>query len=327
MFNMAKLKFDDIFENRLPEDEVREYLIELYERGEDAAEIAAAASAMRDHLIPLPVHYDLKEKLIDNCGTGGDKSNSFNISTTVSILLSSCGCYVAKHGNRSITSKSGSADMLESLGINLNISMENSAKMLEDAGFCFMFVQNHHPAMKYIMPIRKSIPHRTIFNILGPLSNPASVSKQLIGVFDKAYINKIATALELLDTKKAIVVSSNDGMDEISISDVSYATSLNNGKIEDFIIDPQEYGFKLAPKEEIIGGDANENAKTTKEILSNKVSGAKLDIVLINAAAALVIDDKARDIKEGIEIAKDAIESLKAKSKLEELIDISSKLN
>ena len=327
MFNMAKLKFDDIFENRLPEDEVREYLIELYERGEDAAEIAAAASAMRDHLIPLPVHYDLKEKLIDNCGTGGDKSNSFNISTTVSILLSSCGCYVAKHGNRSITSKSGSADMLESLGINLNISMENSAKMLEDAGFCFMFAQNHHPAMKYIMPIRKSIPHRTIFNILGPLSNPASVSKQLIGVFDKAYINKIATALELLDTKKAIVVSSNDGMDEISISDVSYATSLNNGKIEDFIIDPQEYGFKLAPKEEIIGGDANENAKTTKEILSNKVSGAKLDIVLINAAAALVIDDKARDIKEGIEIAKDAIESLKAKSKLEELIDISSKLN
>merc|ERR1711879_1105968 len=319
MFNMAKLKFDDIFENRLPEEEVREYLIELYERGETAAEIAAAASAMRDHLIPLPIHYSLKEKLIDNCGTGGDKSNSFNISTTVSILLAACGSYVAKHGNRSFTSKSGSADMLEALGLNLNISIENSAKMLEDAGFCFMFAQNHHPAMKYIMPIRKSIPHRTIFNILGPLSNPASVSKQLIGVFDKAYINKIATALELLDTKKAIVVSSNDGMDEISISDVSYATSLNNGKIEDFIIDPQEYGFKLAPKEEIIGGDANENAKTTKEILSNKVSGAKLDIVLINAAAALVIDDKARDIKEGIEIAKDAIESLKAKSKLEEL--------
>ncbi len=327
MFNMAKLKFDDIFENRLPEEEVREYLIELYERGETSAEIAAAASAMRDHLIPLPIHYDLKKKLIDNCGTGGDKSNSFNVSTTVSILLSACGCYVAKHGNRSITSKSGSADMLEALGINLDISLEDSAKMLEDAGFCFMFAQKHHPAMKYIMPIRKSIPHRTIFNILGPLSNPATVSKQLIGVFDKTYINKIATALELLETKKAIVVSSNDGMDEISISDISYATSLNNGKIEDFIIDPQNYGLKFAPKEEIVGADAIENAKTTKAILSNEIVGAKLDIVLINAAAALMVDDKARDFQEGIEIAREAISSGKAKDKLEELVSISSKFN
>lgn len=327
MFNIAKLKFDDIFENKLPLDEVKEYLIELYERGESSAEIAAAASAMRDHLIPLPIHYDLKEKLIDNCGTGGDKSNSFNISTTVSILLAACGSYVAKHGNRSITSKSGSADMLEALGLKLNISMEDSAKMLEDVGFCFMFAQNHHPAMKYIMPIRKSIPHRTIFNILGPLSNPAAVSKQLIGVFDKSYINKIATALELLDTKKAIVVSSNDGMDEISISDISYATLLDNGKIKDFEIDPQEYGLKLAPKEEIIGGDAIANAKTTKDILSNQVKGAKLDIVLINTAAALVVDGKARDIQDGLEIARDAIRSLKAKAKLEELISISSKFN
>ncbi len=327
MFNIAKLKFDDIFENRLPEEEVREYLIELYERGESSAEIAAAASAMRDHLIPLPVHYDLKEKLIDNCGTGGDKSNSFNISTTVSILLAACGCYVAKHGNRSITSKSGSADMLEALGINLILTFENTAKMLEDTGFCFMFAQNHHPAMKYIMPIRKSIPHRTIFNILGPLSNPATVSKQLIGVFNKSYINKIATALELLDTKKAIVVSSNDGMDEISISDISFATKLDNGKIEDFEIDPQNFGLKLVPKEEVVGGDANENAEITRAILNNELTGAKLDIVLINTAAALVVDGKARDIQDGIEIARNAISSLKAKSKLEELITISSKLN
>jgi len=207
------------------------------------------------------------------------------------------------------------------------MSPENSVKMLEDSGFCFMFAQNHHPAMKYIMPIRKSIPHRTIFNILGPLSNPASVSKQLIGVFDKSYINKIATALDLLDAKKSIVVSSNDGMDEISISDISYATSLTNGKIEDFEIDPQSFGLKLASKEEIVGGDAKDNAKTTRGILSNEITGAKLDVVLINAAAALVVDDKARDIKEGIEIARDAIQSLKAKIKLEELINISSKLN
>lgn len=326
MFNTAKLKFDDIFENRLPEQEVREYLIELYERGEDAAEIAGAASAMRDHLIPLPVHYDLKEKLIDNCGTGGDKSNSFNISTTVSILLAACGCYVAKHGNRSITSKSGSADMLEALGINLEMSLENSAKMVEDVGFTFMFAQKHHPAMKYIMPIRKSIPHRTIFNILGPLSNPATVSKQLIGVFDKSYINKMAYALDMLDTKRAMIVSSKDGMDEISISDISYASTVYNGRIEDFEIDPQELGFKLASKEEILGGDAIFNAQITRDILSNKISGAKLNIVLLNAAAALIVDEKADDFKDGIEMAEEAILSGKAKEKLDEIIKVSNQL-
>ena len=326
MFNAAKLRFDDIFENRLPVEEVREYLIELYERGETAAEIAGAASAMRDHLIPLPVHYDLKEKLIDNCGTGGDGSNSFNISTTVSILLASCGCYVAKHGNRSITSKSGSADMLEALGVNLNLSLENSAKMLEDVGFTFMFAQNHHPCMKYIMPIRKSIPHRTIFNILGPLSNPATVSKQLIGVFDKSYINKLAYAMDMLDAKRSIIVSSKDGMDEISISDITYATSLYNGKITDFEINPEHYGMQMSDKNEILGGDETFNAKLTTDLLSKKLIGAKLNIVLLNAAAALIVDEKARDFQDGIELAKEAILSGKAKSKLEEIIKVSNQL-
>ena len=326
MFNAAKLRFDDIFENRLPAEEVREYLVELYERGETAAEIAGAASAMRDHLIPLPIHYELKEKLIDNCGTGGDGSNSFNISTTVSILLASCGCYVAKHGNRSITSKSGSADMLEALGVNLNLSLENSAKMLEDVGFTFMFAQNHHPCMKYIMPIRKSIPHRTIFNILGPLSNPATVSKQLIGVFDKSYINKLAYAMDMLDTKRSIIVSSNDGMDEISISDITYATSLYNGKITDFEINPEHYGMQMSDKSEILGGDAAFNAKLTSDLLSKKLIGAKLNIVLLNAAAALIVDEKARDFQDGIEIAKEAIMSGAAKAKLEEIIKVSNQL-
>jgi len=327
MFNAVKLKFDDIFENRLPEEEVREYLIELYERGETAAEIAGAASAMRDHLIPLPVHYDLKEKLIDNCGTGGDSSNSFNISTTVSILLSACGCYVAKHGNRSITSKSGSADMLEALGVNLNLSLENSAKILEDTGFTFMFAQNHHPCMKYIMPIRKSIPHRTIFNILGPLSNPATVSKQLIGVFDKTYINKLAYAMDMLDTKRSMIVSSRDRMDEISISDITYATTLYNGKIEDFEINPEHYGISMSDRSEIIGGDAAFNAKLATDLLSKRLIGAKLNIVLINAAAALIVDEKARDFKDGIDMAKEAIISGKAKEKLEQIIRVSNQLS
>ena len=327
MFNKAKLKFDDIFENRLPEDEVKEYLVELYERGETAAEIAGAASAMRDHLVPLPIHYDLKEKLIDNCGTGGDKSNSFNISTTVSIMLAAAGCYVAKHGNRSITSNSGSADMLEALGINLDLNLNALSKMLEDTGFCFMFAQKHHPAMKYIMPIRKSIPHRTIFNILGPLSNPASVSKQLIGVFDKAYINKIAEALNMLNAQRAMVVASEDGMDEISISDVTHATMLDNGATRDFIINPEAYGLKMAPKSEIEGGTATQNSYITLDILSGQEQGAKRDVVLINTAAALIVDGKARDFQEGIEIAKSVIDSGKAREKLQEIIKVSQSLS
>lgn len=326
MFSLAKLKFDDMFENRLSKEETRDYLIELYERGETSAEIAAAASAMREHMVPLPINYELKSKAIDVVGTGGDKSYSFNISSTVSFVLAACGSYVAKHGNRSITSKSGSADMLETLGINLGLDSQSLVTMLEKTGFCFMFAGNHHPAMKYIMPIRKSIDHRTIFNILGPLSNPASVSKQMIGVFSKEYVGKLTDALNLLDTKRAMVVSSNDGMDEISISDVTFANSLINGKIEEFVIDPQEYGLKLASKDSIVGGDAIENAKITKAILEGEIKDSKLDIILLNTAAALVVDDKARDIKEGIEIAKEAILSGKTKEKLKEIIEISNKL-
>ncbi|MDY0321048.1 MAG: anthranilate phosphoribosyltransferase [Arcobacteraceae bacterium] len=326
MFNKTKLKFDDIFEGKLTDEEVRSYLIELYEKGETAADIAAAASAMREHSILLPIPYHLETRLIDNCGTGGDKSNSFNVSTTVSLLLAACGCYVAKHGNRSITSNSGSADMLEALGVNLSVTLEKQAIMLEDTGFIFMFAVNHHPAMKNLMPIRKSIPHRTIFNILGPLTNPAGAVKQLIGVFDKSYIHKMVEALKLLGAERAMVVSSADGLDEISISDITYATKLENGIIEDFIIDPRDYGFEMYSKDDIIGGDARLNAQITRDILEGKITGAKLDIVLLNAGAALEIDGMAKDIKEGIEIARQAILSGKAKAKLDQIIEVSKVL-
>ncbi len=326
MFNRHKLKFDDIFENKIPENEVRDYLVELYEQGESAEVIAAAASAMREHLVPLPIPYTLKEDLIDNCGTGGDKSHSFNISTTVSLLLSACGSKVAKHGNRSITSKSGSADMLEELGINLELSIDKQVELLEKTGFVFMFAVNHHPAMKYIMPIRKSIPHRTIFNILGPLSNPATVHKQLIGVFDKDYIMRITEALKLLGTKRAMVVSSEDGMDEISISDITHATFLDHGSIREFKIDPREYGFDLCDKSEIVGGDAKDNAKITKGILAGEISGPMLNIVLLNAAFALLVDEKVHSTEEGIAMAREAITNGKALAKLEEIIKISNEL-
>jgi len=326
MFSRARLKFDDIFENRLSDDETKEYLIELYNRGETADEIAAAASAMREHMICLNLPQSLQEQLIDNCGTGGDKSNSFNISTTVSVLLSACGAKVAKHGNRSITSNSGSADMLEELGINLHLTVPKQIKMLEKCGFVFMFAINHHPAMKHIMPIRKSIPHRTIFNILGPLSNPASVHKQLIGVFDKAFVPKIAQALTQLNTKRAMVVSSADGMDEISISDVTHCAFVDKSKVDEFVLDPREYGFDLYPKSEIEGGSAKENAQITKGILDGSITGAKKDIVVLNTAVALLVDGLVNSTEEGIQLAKETIKSGKALKKLEEIIKVSNEI-
>ncbi len=326
MFSKAKLKFDDIFENRLSEDEVKKYLIELYERGETSEEIASAASAMREHMTPLNLDPKIAERAMDNCGTGGDKSNSFNVSTTVSILLASCGVLVAKHGNRSITSNSGSADMLEALGVNLSLTLSKQALMLEQTGFIFMFAVDHHPAMKHIMPIRKSIPHRTIFNILGPLSNPAHVKKQFIGVFDKKFVPIIAEALTKLQTKRAMVVSSADGMDEISISDVTHVAFVERGSVREFIFDPREYGFDLYPKHEIEGGNAKENAIITRGILSGEITGAKRDIVIINAAASLLVDGIVNSTEEGIEMAKEAIDSGKAIAKLEEIIKVSNEL-
>ena len=326
MFNKARLKFDDIFENRLDHNEVRNYLIELYEKGENADEIAAAATAMREHMLPLNVEQTLQEELFDNCGTGGDKSNSFNISTTVSIILSACGCKIAKHGNRSITSNSGSADMLEELGVNLTLTIPKQLEMLKQTGFVFMFAINHHPAMKHIMPIRKSIEHRTIFNVLGPLSNPASVHKQLIGVFDKEYVPKIADAMTQLNTKRAMVVSSEDGMDEVSISDVTHCAFVERGTFNEFVLDPREYGFDFYPKSEITGGTAKENAITTKNILNGTITGAKRDIVILNAAVALLVDGKVNSTEEGIEMAKEAIDNGDAIKKLEEIVRVSNEL-
>ena len=318
--------FDRLFSGKMDEDEAKNLLVTLYHEGESANQIAAAAKVMREHSIKLEISDELRDRLIDNCGTGGDKSNSFNISTTASLLLSSCGSYVAKHGNRSITSKSGSADMLEELGINLDLNPQEQVKMLEDLGFTFLFAQNHHPAMKYIMPIRRSLSHRTIFNILGPLTNPAGVKRQLIGVFSKDYIVKIAEALKLLECDSALVVSSKDGMDEISICDITYGVYLHEDRIEEVIIDPQEFGMRLANKEQIAGSNPKENAKITKSILEGEIRDARRDVVLLNAGAALMVDGKARDIKEGIEIAKDAIDSGSAKSRLRKIVEVSNRL-
>ena len=319
-------EFERLFNNEMGENEARQFLIDLYKKGETSADIAAAASVMREHSVKLPISEALREKAIDVVGTGGDKSGSFNISTTVSLLLASMGCVVAKHGNRSITSKSGSADVLEALGINLNLSVEAQVKMLEETGFAFIFAMNHHPAMKHIMPIRKSIDHRTIFNILGPLTNPAGAQKYLLGVFDPSFIRRMAEALVELGAKRAYVVSAKDGMDEISLSANSNFAYVETGRISEGEIDPETYGFKKAPKEAILGGDAQHNAQITRDIFSGKEQGAKRDIVLLNAAFALFADGKVRDIEEGVAMAKEAIDSGKAAAHLEKIAEVSRKV-
>ncbi len=321
-----KTQFEKLFNNEMPTEEARQFLIDLYEKGETGSDIAAAASVMREHSVKLPLSNDLREKAIDVVGTGGDKSGSFNISTTVSLLLASLGCVVAKHGNRSITSNSGSADVLEALGINLNLSVENQIKMLEETGFTFIFAMNHHPAMKHIMPIRKSIDHRTIFNILGPLTNPAGARKYLLGVFDPAYIKRMAEALLELDTKRAYVVSSHDGMDEISLATNTSFAYVEAGRISEAEINPEAIGFKRAPKEAILGGDALFNAHITRDIFSGEERGAKRDIVILNAAFALFVDGNVRDIEEAVEMAKEGLESGKAREHLNKIADVSQKL-
>lgn len=321
-----KAKFRELFEGKLKDNKAKEFLIWLYEKRESSDDIVAGAEVMREFMVELPIPKELEGKVIDNCGTGGDNSGSFNISTTVSFILASLGCYVAKHGNRSITSKSGSADVLESLGMNLNLDIEQSSKLLSESNFTFIFAINHHLAMKHIMPIRKSIPHRTIFNILGPLSNPANVKRQLVGVFSKYYVPKIAKALRKLGSNRAVVVSSKDGLDEVSISDISYISELKDFEISNYELNPEEFGFKLTPIEAIKGGDSRVNAKILLDILEDRERGAKRDIILLNSALTLKMSDLARDIQEGIEMARDAIESKRAIAKLKEIVDISNRL-
>lgn len=326
-YDEAIAKFTSLFEHKMSDEAMREFLEGMrLDETTPVAVIAAAAHVMRSFAIALPISDELRENALDIVGTGGDKIGSFNISSTVAILAASCGATVAKHGSRSITSKSGSADMFEALGVRLDLSIEQSAKLLEETGFTFMFAQNHHPAMKFIVPVRKSIPDKTIFNILGPLTNPAGVKKSMLGVFDKAFVPKMAEALQINGATSALVVSSNEGMDEISISDTTYATLLQNGKTQEFIIDPQEYGIKKAPLEAIMGGDARENANILRNIFDDTATEAQRDIVLINTAASLMVDGLARDMQDGLEMAREAIANARPKVKLKQIIETSNKL-
>ena len=322
-YQEAYQQFNALFENQLTAEAAAHFLVELYKRGESFEEIAAAAKVMREHRVQIEIPQYVQDEIIAIVGTGGDKSGTFNISTTTSIVLAALGCKVAKHGSGSATSLSGSADVLKSLGLNLNLTPEKQVKMLEECGFVFMFAMNHHPCMKHIMPIRKSLSHRTIFNMLGPLANPANAQKQMIGVFHVDYIERFSRALQELGTTKSMVISSLDGLDEASITSISRYTMIENGTMRDGEIDPQSFGLKLAPLEAIRGGDSIQNADITRAILQNEEKGAKRDVVLLNGACALVVDGKARDIQEGIEMMDATLASKKAWDKLSEIIRLS----
>lgn len=323
---MSKEQFYRLFRNEMSFEEAQAFLIGLYQKGEEAQDIEDATSVMREFLIPLHLRPALQDKIFDIVGTGGDKSGSFNISSTSAIILASMGIYVAKHGNRSITSQSGSADVLEALGINLSLSLEAQAKMLEECHFTYLFAANHHPAMKHIMPIRKSIPHRTIFNMLGPLVNPAGSKRQVIGVFSVDFIPKIAQALSRLDTHASCVVSSLDGLDEASVSAPTRYAKIHHDQIEYGEIDPQALGIPPHAFEEIKGGKVPQNAAITMGILRNEIKGAKRDIILLNSGIAFWTNGNARDLKEGMEMADEALSSLKALHKLQEIQKVSSSL-
>jgi anthranilate phosphoribosyltransferase len=261
--------------------------------------------------------------LIDTCGTGGAEIKTFNISTAAAIVAAGAGAYVAKHGNRGITSKCGSADVLAELGVNIEAGPETIARCIEQAHIGFMFAPKFHPAMKYVQPVRKSLPFGTVFNILGPLANPARASAQVIGVPVETYMEKIAKALKILGTKRAFVIHS-DGLDEISTMGITKILELKNGKIHKKQIHPKDFGIKKATIKDLEGADPKTNAKIISDVLNGKDTGPKRDIVVLNASAAIIVANLADDFDSAIKLAYNSIDSGKAANCLEKFIEISN---
>jgi len=291
------------------------YLTALSIKGETTDEISASAFGMRSHCIRLLHDVDALEIV----GTGGDRANTFNISTAAAIITAAAGVPVAKHGNRSASSQCGAADVLEALGVNIGISPEKSAELLEKIGICFMFAQNYHIAMKYVAPIRRELAIRTVFNILGPLTNPAGAKMELLGVYDRELVEPLAQVLCNLGVKSAMVVYGEDGLDEISMSAPTFVCEVKNGWVRSYTITPEQFGFKRCLKEDLQGGLPPENAEILKALLYGE-KGAKRDAAVLNAAAAMVIAGRFDSIEAAISEANEALDSGKALQKLNDFI-------
>lgn len=290
-------------------------------RAETIDEISGSAAAMRDHAIPVP-HGEMK--VLEIVGTGGDASNTFNISTTASFVAAACGAKVAKHGNRAASSKCGTADVQEALGVNIHQDPEKALRMLKETGMCFLFAQDYHKAMKYVGPIRKELGFRTVFNILGPLTNPAHPDYFLLGVYDGYLVEPVAKVLDKLGVANAVVVHGMDHLDEVSPSAPTLVCELKNGYYRTFEIKPEDFGMERGRKEELTGGDPEENGEITKGILSGKIMGTRRNAVLLNAGLALYAAQIAGTMEEGIRMAKDAIDDGRAYKVMEDYIRCSN---
>lgn len=284
-------------------------------KAETIDEISGCAAAMRDHAIKVEHDMDVLEIV----GTGGDGAHSFNISTTSALVSAAGGVKVAKHGNRAASSKSGTADCLEALGVNLDQSPEDCVRLLKDVGMCFFFAQKYHTSMKYVGPIRKELGIRTVFNILGPLTNPASPNMQLLGVYDESLVEPLARVLTSLGVKRGMVVYGRDKLDEISVSSETFVCEFKDGEYKSYVIKPEDFGISRCKKEDIVGGTPEENAEITRRILNGE-KGAKRDAVLMNSGAALYIAGKADSMADGVSLAAEIIDSGAAAKKLDEFI-------
>ncbi|MBM6666871.1 anthranilate phosphoribosyltransferase [Lacrimispora saccharolytica] len=318
-YEMAMGAMDEIMGGKATPVQMSAFLTAMSMKGETIEEITACAAGMRKHCIRLLND----QELLEIVGTGGDRSNSFNISTTASILVSAAGVPVAKHGNRAASSKSGAADCLEALGVKISLPPERSREILERINLCFLFAQNYHLSMKYVAPVRKELGIRTIFNILGPLTNPAGASMQLMGVYEEALVEPMAKVLMNLGVKKGMVVYGQDCLDEISLSAPTTIGEFRNGTYKKYVIAPEDYGFQRCRKEDLQGGTPEENAAITRAILNGE-KGPKRNAVVLNAAAGLVIGQDGIDLREAIHEMEKIIDSGKAAEQLEKFIQLSN---
>jgi anthranilate phosphoribosyltransferase len=319
-YECAESVMHEIMEGKASEIQMAAYLAAMSVKGETIDEITASAAGMRKHCVRILHNMDVLEIV----GTGGDHSNSFNISTTSALVISAAGFPVAKHGNRAASSKTGSADVLESLGVDITIPPEHSLHILKTINLCFLFAQNYHISMKYVAPVRRELGIRTIFNMLGPLVNPAGANMELLGVYEPELIEPMAKVLCNLGVQKGMVVYGHDGFDEISLSAPTTVCELRDGFIKSYDIEPEQFGLERCKKEDLIGGTPAENAQITRNILAGE-KGPKRNAVLINSAAAIHIAKPEISIKDGIALAAEAIDSGKAAEQLKQFITLSQK--
>jgi anthranilate phosphoribosyltransferase len=312
----AERALETIMEGTAPPAATAALLTAMRVRGESVSEIVGFARAMRR----FAARVQAPEGVVDTCGTGGDAKGTINISTAAAFVARGAGVVVAKHGNRAATSRAGSADVLEALGAEIELGPEQVSSCIEEAGVGFMFARTHHPAMKFVAPVRAELPFRTIFNLLGPLTNPAGARRQLVGVFGGEYVRPVAEALRSLGAEKALVVHGTDGMDEITVTDKTLVAEVGDAGIEEYEISPEDFGLPLHAPDGLLGDDAHLNARILRDILSGTETGAARDVVLLNAGAAIYVSGEAKTIEEGVRLAEESIGSGAALGALEDFV-------